>query len=317
VTDPASPAVGTNSGLFGFVPGASVDGLSDHLSKKDLLQIVSQAILESQSIRGAIRVPGDVPAQVYVSITDTEGNILTVCATPDATDFSFDVAVQKARTAAFFSDDTHAFSSRAIGFLADSTIPPAIANGATGPLYQLQESLGLDLNGAVFKPDITEVINGVPTVVQNPLGNGITIFPGGAPLYKNGHLVGAVGISGDGVDQDDLISYAGTAGFRAPAAIQDDSLTQADVTAFITSKIEGLGYTPPKNSGMPSFAFPTISFLQMQAGIDDPDVLDGNPDNIALSPNDTIITRILERLSSSGLDGVHLPFQKFPRNPGL
>ena len=43
----------------------------------------------------------------------------------------------------------------------------------------------------------------------NATGNGITIFPGGVPLYKNGQLVGGCGISGDGVDQDDMISFLG------------------------------------------------------------------------------------------------------------
>jgi uncharacterized protein GlcG (DUF336 family) len=35
------------------------------------------------------------------------------------------------------------------------------------------------------------------------------IFPGSVPLYKNGVLVGGIGVSGDGVDQDDLVSYMG------------------------------------------------------------------------------------------------------------
>ena len=45
---------------------------------------------------------------------------------------------------------------------------------------------------------------------MNPnLPNGITIFPGGFPLYRNGVLIGAIGVSGDGVDQDDIISASG------------------------------------------------------------------------------------------------------------
>jgi hypothetical protein len=39
---------------------------------------------------------------------------------------------------------------------------------------------------------------------------------GSVPLYKNGVLVGAIGISGDGVDQDDLIGAAGANGFSPP-----------------------------------------------------------------------------------------------------
>jgi uncharacterized protein GlcG (DUF336 family) len=316
-------AIEWQPGNFGFVPGQAVDGTSVHLSKKDELQIVEQAVTEAESIRGAIRVPADVPAQVYVTVTDTQGDILTVESTPDATDFSFDVSVQKARTAAFFSSDTYAFTSRAIGFMADSLLPPSIENGVVGPLYELQESLALPQNQAMFLPQVVEPVNGVPTLVPNPLGNGITIFPGGAPLYKDGHLVGAVGISGDGVDQDDLIAFAGTNGFRPPASIEDDSLSSAQIVADITQKINELNYTAPAGTTLtsvngtvnPHFTFPALNTLTSLFA--DPDVVTGNPDGITVTPSDTIIQRILKRLNAVGLDSVNLPYQKFPRNPDL
>jgi hypothetical protein len=56
------------------------------------------------------------------------------------------------------------------------------------------------------------------------LRNGITIFPGGIPLYKGGRLAGAIGHLGDGVDQDDLIATAGTVGFEAPPERRSDQL---------------------------------------------------------------------------------------------
>ena len=54
--------------------------------------------------------------------------------------------------------------------------------------------------------------------------NGIQIFPGSVPLYKNGVLAGAIGISGDGVDQDDLIGAAGANGFSPPTNIRSDQI---------------------------------------------------------------------------------------------
>jgi hypothetical protein len=57
-----------------------------------------------------------------------------------------------------------------------------------------------------------------------PFGNGITIFPGGLPLYRGGALVGAIGISGDGVDQDEIIASEGTLGFEAPQEIRTDTI---------------------------------------------------------------------------------------------
>ncbi|MGQ0627534.1 MAG: heme-binding protein [Phycisphaerales bacterium] len=52
--------------------------------------------------------------------------------------------------------------------------------------------------------------NGLP---DRTLANGLQIFPGGVPLYKNGVLVGGIGISGDGIEQDDTIAFSGSGGF--------------------------------------------------------------------------------------------------------
>ncbi len=43
--------------------------------------------------------------------------------------------------------------------------------------------------------------------------NGIVTFPGGLPLYKNGVLVGGVGVSGDAVDQDEAVAFGAAEGF--------------------------------------------------------------------------------------------------------
>ena len=64
-----------------------------------------------------------------------------------------------------------------------------------------------------FSPD---VVSG-----QNRLQNGIQIFPGSVPIYRAGQLVGAIGVSGDGIDQDDMISFlaAHNAGVQLNGAI--------------------------------------------------------------------------------------------------
>ena len=63
--------------------------------------------------------------------------------------------------------------------------------------------------------------------------NGIQIFPGSFPIYKNNQLIGAIGISGDGIDQDDMVSFLGLANAgkilangigNAPKAIRADTL---------------------------------------------------------------------------------------------
>ena len=41
----------------------------------------------------------------------------------------------------------------------------------------------------------------------DPVANGTQIFPGSVPIYRGNTLVGAIGVSGDGIDQDDMISF--------------------------------------------------------------------------------------------------------------
>jgi len=68
------------------------------------------------------------------------------------------------------------------------------------------------------------------------------VFPGSVPLYRDGVLIGAIGISGDGIDQDDMIAFYGASrrgldyaghtavgdpilGFNAPTQIRSDQLS--------------------------------------------------------------------------------------------
>ncbi|MDH5216028.1 MAG: heme-binding protein, partial [Gammaproteobacteria bacterium] len=41
------------------------------------------------------------------------------------------------------------------------------------------------------------------------LANGTQIFPGSVPIYRGSTLIGGIGVSGDGVDQDDMIAFLG------------------------------------------------------------------------------------------------------------
>ena len=133
--------------------------------------------------------------------------------------FSWDVSVQKARTALYFSSEKYAFSTRTVGFLAQSLYPPGIEGTAPGLFLGLQERFSMF--GAPLNP-----LNGAtapqPPVFEPRLPNGITIFPGGFPLYRNGVLVGAIGVSGDGVDQDDLIAISGAQDFFPAESIRAD-----------------------------------------------------------------------------------------------
>jgi hypothetical protein len=85
--------------------------------------------------------------------------------------------------------------------------------------------------------DSQVVINGTPIdepPVSQPLANqnGIVFFPGSTPLYTNNgpaQLVGGFGVSGDGVDQDDVVTSAGQVGFAPPGQIRVDQFPVAGV----------------------------------------------------------------------------------------
>ena len=49
-------------------------------------------------------------------------------------------------------------------------------------------------------------------------------FPGSAPLYAGNQVVGGLGVSGDGVTQDDVVTFAGTIGYEAPLEIRADQV---------------------------------------------------------------------------------------------
>jgi uncharacterized protein GlcG (DUF336 family) len=186
------------------------------LSAGEVMGIIANAAARSLVTRAGIRLPAGQPAEVFISVVNNPNKageapvVLGTFRTPDATIFSWDVSVQKARTALFFSSDTLAFSARTVGFLAESFYPPGIDGNTPGPFNGLQERFS------------APIISGSGAVNGN-LPDGITIFPGGFPLYRNGVLIGAIGVSGDGVDQDDLISSSGTAGFQPITSIRADS----------------------------------------------------------------------------------------------
>ncbi len=241
--------------FFPFIAGTAPAG-PNALTANDVTTIISRAAQQSNITRAAIRRPLGSNARVTIAVVDTAGVVLGVFRQQDAPVFGFDVAVQKARTAAFFSgpsaatslraagfgsyvdravadglrfDGAFAFSDRAIGFIHRPFFPDGINDTVAGPFSTALANwspfnVGLQLD--LIRTNFLAALSGpVASCTSIPgLTNGIQIFPGSVPLYKNGVLVGAIGISGDGVDQDDLIAAAGANGFSPPAGIRSDQI---------------------------------------------------------------------------------------------
>ncbi|MDW8479462.1 MAG: heme-binding protein [Xanthomonadales bacterium] len=279
-----------------FRPQAAADG-PGALSQAEVRTLMQRALGLANRMRAQIRQPLGSQARVSIAITDREGRILALARTRDAPVFGLDVAVQKARAAAFYSspgaaatlaalartsylslrlepgravlsvveerepqavvgalrgflgrptalaDGAIAFSARAIGNLARPFYPDGIRGTAPGPFSrpfeawspfhvgtQLdlvypavalhlahllnQSGLAIELGGSVIAPAPSP---GNPVPLPDPppgscvatprLANGHQIFPGAVPIYRGTTLVGAIGVSGDGIDQDDLVAF--------------------------------------------------------------------------------------------------------------
>jgi uncharacterized protein GlcG (DUF336 family) len=240
--------------FFPFVAGTAPAG--NALTAAEVQTIISHAAQQANITRAAIRQPLGSNARVTISVVDAAGTVVGVFRQQDAPVFGFDVSVQKARTAAFFTrsdagsmltaagfgsyvnraagdglqlNGSVAFSDRAIGFLHRPLFPDGINNTAAGPFStQLTEwspfNVGLQLD--LIKTNLIATLGGaaVPCSTIPNVANGLQIFAGSVPLYKNGVLVGAIGISGDGIDQDDLVSAAGGNGFSPAPAVRADAV---------------------------------------------------------------------------------------------
>jgi uncharacterized protein GlcG (DUF336 family) len=216
-----------------------IDGEA-RLTGAEVASIMALSAKRAKITRAGIRLPRGQSAQVFISVVNNPNadgvapTVLGTFRTPAATIFSWDVSVQKARTALYFSEPSRnlfpinpiAMSARTVGFLAQAHYPPGITKTAPGPFLGLQEIFSLFPPSAFPPKPLTNVLNGVvltnaPAIDPN-LPNGITIFPGGFPLYRNGVLIGAIGVSGDGIDQDDIIAASGTRDFLPPENIRAD-----------------------------------------------------------------------------------------------
>lgn len=226
---------------------------AESLSSAEVGTIIAQAAAEARG-RGAAAT---------IAVTDRVGNVLAVFAMPGAAPLaripsapdgtnqdaqgldvpSAGAAIAKAITGAYLSSSGNAFSSRTASFIVQEHFPPAptTAGLESGPLFGVQFSQ-LPCSDLVARAG-----DGLIGPKRSPLG--LAADPGGFPLYKNGVVVGGIGVIADGSysfdpnvldrdnDLDEAIALAGTVGFEAPVAIRADRIT-ADGTSLRYTDIE-------------------------------------------------------------------------------
>jgi uncharacterized protein GlcG (DUF336 family) len=230
-----------------------VPSSAQFLAVSDVEQIIAQAAAEAQA--------RNKPATI--AIVDRVGNVLGIFQTTGAAGSTFTInggrgavgglegiavlpseaaAIAKALTAAYFSSNGNAFSSRTAGQIIQQNFDPGQTGAPAGPLFGVQFS-------QLTCSDVSKQASaGTIGPHRSPLG--FAAQPGGLPLYKNGTVVGAIGVIADGVyslvtdyindtspDVNELIAVAGTAGFQAPTGIRADHITAGGNTLiFDTSE---------------------------------------------------------------------------------
>jgi uncharacterized protein GlcG (DUF336 family) len=220
VASPGVPPIGD------LIP--ETNGPVGGLTASDVAQLITNAVATANTTRAQIRLPIGVKAKMVIAVSDLDGTLIGLYRMTDSTIFSIDVAATKARNVIYFSGSTRqaadlnqvpmgtAVTNRTIGFGAQPFFPSGIDGTPPGPFFNLYTmdvaapcSQGLQVPSAAW-----------PKVNQS----GIVFFPGSEPLYKNGVLVGGLGVSGDGVDQDDFVTAGGAAGFEADPSIRADQI---------------------------------------------------------------------------------------------
>jgi uncharacterized protein GlcG (DUF336 family) len=216
--------VDTNGTILGIatIPDAPVFGIDVSLQKAR-----SAVFMSSQY--------GDAALQSTAANTSPVPGVLPV---PDVARFS---KAAKNFFGTAIASGAYAWGTRAIGNIHRDTYPDGIDTTPNGPLSLPQNistvfSDGLQLNlvlnniiqhigfvagipitvggQKITVPDTANHCTQLPPPPTSPTGfpvlsNGLQIFPGGFPIYRGNTLVGGIGISGDGVDQDDMTGFLG------------------------------------------------------------------------------------------------------------
>ncbi|MBV1918864.1 MAG: heme-binding protein [Sphingomonadaceae bacterium] len=250
---------GSSSGGGGAAAGDYSVPAQEALSTADVQKVIAQAAAQADASAN--------PATI--AIVDRVGNVLAVFAMTGApasarvsgapNGDSIDIqglnvpaagaAIAKALTGAYLSSGGNAFSSRTASMIVQEHFPPAptTAGLESGPLFGVQFSqLPCSDLSSRFKAMGADALIGPK---RSPLG--LSADPGGFPLYKNGVVVGGIGVLADGnysfdpnvldtdMDVDEQIALAGTLGFEAPQAIRAERIHLDGTQLRFSDTVEG------------------------------------------------------------------------------
>ena len=243
------------------------DPAAESLSVADVQKVIAQAVGEAQArnlpsviavvdrvgnVLGVFQMNGaraTTKTSAFISFTNSLNN-------PPVEAQGLDVpataaAIAKAVTGAYLSSGGNAFSTRTASQIVQQHFPPAPSTPGleSGPLFGVQFS-SLPCSDFNTRFNAGGGASGLIGPKRSPLG--LAADAGGFPLYKNGVIVGGIGVVGDGdygfdpnildtdSDGEEFIALAGIQGFAPTDLIlADGSALTAPCCASPTRGPEG------------------------------------------------------------------------------
>jgi uncharacterized protein GlcG (DUF336 family) len=227
------------------------------ITAAEVTQIINQGIAEANLTRAQIRLPLGATTRMVFAVADSTGAVLGLYRMPDATVFSINVAVAKARNVAYYDDPAllqpidqvpgvpagASLTNRTFRYLAQPTFPEGIDGKPPAPFSILNDPhinpttalnsgppLPASAYTSIYAHDAFFPDSNFHAPTDPANQNGVVFFPGSSAVYKldaHGNLVigGGFGVSGDGVNQDDFVTAAGIKGFGPPPSLQADNFS--------------------------------------------------------------------------------------------
>lgn len=230
----------------GWLVAPTASSFAGGLTAAQVQRIIVQGVIQARNTRAQIRVQ-PTAAKMVLAVADKDGTLLGLYRMPGSTIFSIDVAIAKSRNTAYYASpglqpQDHvagvpygtAFTNRTFRYLAVPKYPSGSATAPPGPFSILNTpginpATGLNAGAPLPASALNVTVLGYDSFnpgtnfrATTPAGNrnGVVFFPGSTAVYLGPRLAGGFGVSGDGVDQDDVVTFMGATDFSAPPAIQ-------------------------------------------------------------------------------------------------
>src|SRR3981081_3807757 len=204
------------SSVVGSVTSAPPPPPTPNLTSTDVMTLVQAAAQAADA------------NTMVIAVVDRAGRILAVYRKPAASTLALgnfgmqvdvnELAVSLARTGAFFSNDQAPLSSRTVRFISGIHFPPGVSGAPNAALYGIENTnRGCTLSTSFVAGQAVPPSRSI-TSANTSLGittgkadlsdsDPNAVNPGGVPIFRNGSVVGGIGIAGVAGDVAEFAAY--------------------------------------------------------------------------------------------------------------